>query len=93
MFDLLNGRKKLSILEDAKKRVVVVGLKVCVNGLWVLLHTPAGRGTRAWKGGCMASNAPCHLPKLKGGALWSVNLRGYLSCCIMCRSTASHVWS
>ncbi len=28
MFDLLNERKKLSILEDAKKRVCVVGLKV-----------------------------------------------------------------
>ena len=27
LFDLLNERKKLSILEDAKKRVVVVGLR------------------------------------------------------------------
>jgi kinesin family protein 2/24 len=27
LFDLLNERKKLTILEDAKKRVVVVGLK------------------------------------------------------------------
>ena len=29
VFDLLNGRKKLNILEDGKKQVVVVGLKVC----------------------------------------------------------------
>ena len=28
MFDLLNGRKKLNILEDGKKQVCVVGLKV-----------------------------------------------------------------
>jgi hypothetical protein len=28
VFDLLNSRKKLNILEDAKKKVVVVGLKV-----------------------------------------------------------------
>jgi kinesin family protein 2/24 len=28
VFDLLNGRKKLNILEDGKKQVCVVGLKV-----------------------------------------------------------------
>ena len=29
LYDLLNMRKKLNILEDGKKKVVVVGLKVC----------------------------------------------------------------
>lgn len=29
VFDLLNMRKKLNILEDGKKKVCVVGLKVC----------------------------------------------------------------
>lgn len=28
VYDLLNGRKKLNILEDGKKQVCVVGLKV-----------------------------------------------------------------
>jgi kinesin family protein 2/24 len=32
VFDLLNSRKKLNILEDAKKKVVVVGLKVRGRG-------------------------------------------------------------
>jgi hypothetical protein len=32
VYDLLNGRKKLNILEDGKKQVCVVGLKVRVGG-------------------------------------------------------------
>ena len=32
VFDLLNSRKKLNIMEDSKKKVVVVGLKVSRGG-------------------------------------------------------------
>lgn len=39
VFDLLNARKKLNILEDGKKRVVVVGLKeVPVQSVEKLKH-------------------------------------------------------
>lgn len=39
VFDLLNMRKKLNILEDGKKKVCVVGLKV---GWCSCAHTPVG---------------------------------------------------
>jgi hypothetical protein len=51
VFDLLNGRKKLNILEDGKKQVCVVGLKVRRRasgdgGLWRLLFLSGGGQAR-----------------------------------------------
>jgi kinesin family member 2/24 len=48
VFDLLNMRKKLNILEDGKRKVVVVGLKVST---WVAMPLPLGlHHTHVWCG-------------------------------------------
>jgi hypothetical protein len=55
VFDLLNGRKKLNILEDGKKQVCVVGLKV---------SRVAGR---VWKGPIESGQAGAGIERGKGG--------------------------
>ena len=46
LYDLLNGRKRLNMMEDGKKRVCIVDLKVCMLQsitmvpffLWIMHH-------------------------------------------------------
>lgn len=52
VFDLLNSRKKLNILEDAKKKVVVVGLKVSGTHCAIIHMVYCALGSR------LASSAP-----------------------------------
>lgn len=78
VFDLLNSRKKLNILEDGKRKVVVVGLReYCVDSV-ELVKTLIAESTQRRSTGSTAANADSSrshsimqfaLKKGEGGAL------------------------
>lgn len=65
MFDLLNGRKKLNILEDAKKQVCVVGLKV--SGCYTGHATLCSMAGWCWAGVGRAGAADCYTAPCAAG--------------------------
>ena len=84
LFDLLNGRQRLTILEDGKKRVCIVGLReYLVDGVDVLKqlieHSNAARSTGST--GANADSSRSHSIMLVSWAGMDWKLESWLSGC------------
>lgn len=86
LFDLLNGRQRLTILEDGKKRVCIVGLReYLVDGVDVLKqlieHSNAARSTGSTGANADSSRSHSIMQVSWAGMDWKLE-----SCLSGCRS-------